>query len=85
MESKLAQIKQAITLALKAEQIMVTAVNYTSEGKYNFLQIELDKVNGLDLETIVAATNIINPLIDKLDLIKDSYILDVISKERGED
>ena len=85
MEEKLAQIKQAITLALKAEEIMVTAVNYVNEGKYNFLQIELDKVNGLDLETIVAATNIINPLIDKLDLIKDSYILDVISKERGGD
>jgi ribosome maturation factor RimP len=48
------------------------------------MTIELDKVNGIDLDTIVEATNIINPIIDKLDLIDDQYILDIVSRERGD-
>ena len=55
-----------------------------TEGNYNFLRIELDKVNGIDLDTIVAATDVINPIIDRLDLIDDSYILDIVSKEKGD-
>ena len=31
----------------------------------------------------VEATNIINPILDEYDLIKDEYILDISSKERG--
>ena len=42
----------------------------------------LDKINGIDLDTIVEATNLINPIVDELDLFEDSYILDVLSKER---
>ena len=53
------------------------------EGNYFYLKITLDRVNGLDLDTIVEATNIINPIIDKLDLIDEEYILDISSKERG--
>ena len=34
----------------------------------------------MDTDTIVAATNVISPVLDKLDLIEESYILDVISK-----
>lgn len=48
------------------------------------MTIELDKINGIDLDEIVEATNIINPIVDKMDFIDESYILDVISKERGE-
>ena len=64
--------------------IIITSITYEDEGNYNFLTIELDKVNGIDLDTIVAATEVINPIIDELDLIDDSYILDIISKEKGE-
>ena len=38
----------------------------------------------LDLDTVVEATNIINPILDDLDLIEESYILDVSSKERDD-
>ena len=68
---------------LKQKEIIITDITYHNEGNYNFLTIELDKINGIDLDEIVDATNIINPIIDKLDFIDDSYILDVISKERG--
>ena len=53
------------------------------KGKYNFLEITLDKVGGIDLDEIVDATKIINPIVDKYCDIEDSYILDISSKERG--
>jgi cysteine synthase A len=34
-------------------------------------------------DTIVEATNIINPILDEYDLIDEEYILDISSKERG--
>ena len=83
MERKLEEIKKNLTPELEKLNIIITDITYSKKGKYNFLTIELDKEGGLDLDTIVEASNIINPIIDKLDLIDDSYILDVISKERG--
>lgn len=83
MEQKLETISNAVSKALENMKIIVTSVEYVMEGGYNFLRIELDKVNGIDLDTIVDATNIINPIIDELNLIDDTYILDVISKENG--
>lgn len=84
MEEKLKKIREAITKPMEEMNIIVDEVLYEKENGYNFLKITLDKVNGLDLDTIVEATNIINPIVDKLDLISDEYILDISSKERGE-
>ena len=83
MNRILEEIKNAITEPMKKMDIIVDSVTYETEGNYTFLRIELDRVNGLDLDTIVEATNVINPIIDKLDLIDDSYILDISSKEKG--
>jgi len=83
LKEKLGTIKSSIMNEMEKLDIEITNISYRSEGKYNFLEIELDKINGIDLDTIVEATNIINPIIDKLDIIDDSYILDVVSKERG--
>ena len=58
-------------------------MEWVKENKNNFLKIELDKLNGLDLDTVVEATNIINPILDEADLISDEYVLDISSKERG--
>ncbi len=68
---------------LKEYNIFVDEIKYLKKGKYNFLEITLDKIGGLDLDEIVMATKIINPIIDKNVTIKDSYILDISSKERG--
>ena len=83
MNKILEEIRKAITEPMKEMDIIVDSIVYETEGNYNFLRIELDKVNVIDLDTIVEATNIINPIIDKLDLIDDSYILDIVSKEKG--
>ncbi len=85
MKRVLEAIEEAIKEPMKDMDIIVDSVKYETEGNYNFLRIELDKVNGIDLDTIVEATEIINPIIDKLDLIDDSYILDITSKEKGDE
>lgn len=79
----LEEIKKAISGPLKELDIVVDEITFDKEGSYHFLRITLDKVNGLDLDTVVEATNIINPILDDLDIIEESYILDVSSKERG--
>jgi len=83
MEEKLKKIREAITGPMENLNIIVDEVVYESELGYNFLKITLDKVNGLDMDSIVDATNVINPIIDGLDLIDEEYILDISSKERG--
>ena len=83
MDNVLAIIRKEVENAMNKMDIILSNIEYVKEGKYNFLRIELDKVNGIDLDTIVEATNVINPILDELDLIEDNYILDVISKERG--
>ena len=83
MDSVLETIKSSIEKPMQDMNIIVDEVVWEKEGNYNNLKITLDKVSGLDLDTIVEATNIINPIIDDLDLIKEEYILDISSKERG--
>ena len=83
MKEKLEIIKKEITKPMEELEIIVDKVEFVNENNYNFLKIELDKVNGIDLDTIVEATNVINPIIDKLDLIEEEYVLDISSKERG--
>ncbi len=83
MESILKTIREAIQKELDNLEIIVDSIEFVKEGNYNFLRIVLDKINGIDLDTIVEATNVINPILDELDLIEEEYILDVLSKERG--
>ena len=83
MDKTLEKIKNIISEPIKKLDLVVDSIEYVKQGKYNFLNIVLDRINGIDLDTIVEATNIINPILDEYDLIKDEYILDISSKERG--
>ena len=86
MKKSLDELEKLIKEALEAKEIIVDSVTYEkNSGNYNVLSVVLDKVGGIDLDTIVDATNIINPIVDDYDFTDDSYILDVTSKERGKD
>ncbi len=80
---KLEKIRESIKEPLSKLEIVVDSIEYVNVGNTYSLNIVLDRVSGIDLDTIVEATNIINPIIDKLDLFEESYVLDVSSKERG--
>lgn len=84
MKLVLEKLKIDLQENLDSEEIIVDDVTFEEKGKYHFLTVTLDKIGGIDLETIVDATKIVNEVVDKADITDDSYILDVVSKERGE-
>lgn len=83
MDSILSKIEEVITPAMNEMNLIVDSVMWEVEGKYNYLKIVLDKNDYIDIDTIVEATNKINPILDEYDLIEEEYILDISSKERG--
>ncbi len=83
MDSILKRIKELIEEPMDKLNITVDSVTWEVEDKYNYLKIVLDRSVPLDIDTIVEATNIINPILDEYDLIEEEYILDISSKERG--
>lgn len=79
----LEELKSELSKILNESEIIVDDIYIEEKNNYKFLTIVLDKVGGIDLDEIVAATEIINPIVDKYNICDDSYIMDVISKERG--
>ncbi len=83
MDTILAKIRELIESPMQEMDIVVDSVVWETENKLNTLRIVLDRVNGLDIDAIVEATNVINPILDEYDLIDQEYVLDICSKERG--
>lgn len=84
MKLVLDKLKIDLQEAFEKTDIIVDGITFEEKGKYKFLTVTLDKIGGIDLETIVEATKVVNEVVDKADITDDSYILDVVSKERGE-
>ena len=83
MEEILNSLKEELQEKFKDSEIIVDDVTFELRDKYQFLTVVLDKIGGIDLNEIVDATHIVNEVVDRYDISDDSYILDVISKERG--
>ena len=81
MEEK---IRELIQKDVNAMGINIDSVLYEKEGSNYFLRIIIDRDEPIDIDTCVEVTNVINPLLDSVDFISDSYILDVSTKEKGE-
>ena len=54
-------------------------VQYTKEGKDYYLRIFIDKENGIDLNDCEKVSEIVNPILDSADYIKEMYFLEVSS------
>lgn len=80
MEEK---IRDLISDEVNKLGISIDSIVYEKEGNNYFLRIVIDRDDIIDIDTCVEVTNVINPLLDKADFIKDSYILDVSTKEKG--
>lgn len=80
MEEK---IRDLISDEVNKLGISIDSIVYEKEGNNYFLRIVIDRDDIIDIDTCVEITNVINPLLDKADFIKDSYILDVSTKEKG--
>ena len=78
-QGKTSILKSAAFSALMALGMLGATASLTSCDKETITQSVT-----VDMDAIVEATHIINPIIDELDPYEESYILDVLSKERGE-
>lgn len=74
------KIKKKIEKPLKEINLVVDSIVY-EKGE---LRIILDSSDTIDLDKIVEATRMINKILDEEDYIKEKYLLDVSSKEKGD-
>ena len=78
------KIIEAIGNKLDELDIFIDDITYGKVDNENTLTVVLDSKDIIPLNKVVMATRIINPILDKLDLIKESYTLDVYAKEKGD-
>lgn len=78
------EIKELLEASVSKLGILIDSVEYVKEGSNYFLRIVIDRDEIIDIDTCVEVTNIINPILDSSNIITDSYILDVTTKEKGE-
>ena len=78
------RVRELIEDSINDMGITLDSVIYEREGNNNFLRIIIDRNELLDVDTCVEVTRVIDPIIDTCELLKDSYILDVSSKEKGD-
>ncbi len=82
MENK---VKELLKGKLDELNMVVDSVALESENNQLYLRICLDSPDVIDIDKVVLATNIINPIMDDADLIDEKYILEVYGKSKGSD
>ena len=78
------KVRKLIEEPISKMGISIDNITYLKQGNNYFLRIRIDRDKIIDLHTVVEVTNIINPILDANEITKDSYILDISSKEKGE-
>ena len=77
------QVKKLIEGPVAELGVTIDSVTLEKESGALFLRIVIDRDEVIDVDTCVEVTNVINPLLDEANLIEESYMLDVSTKEKG--
>lgn len=77
------KVRELIEKGVNAAGVVIDSIVYEKENGNYFLRIVIDNEDGIDIDKCVEITNIVNPLLDNVNIIDDSYILDISSKEKG--
>lgn len=81
METK---IKELIEKPIVDAGYILDSVSFVKENSTNFLRIIIDKEHDyININDCVAVNDLVDPILDKIDFIDDSYIVDICSKEKG--
>ena len=73
------KVQKLITQAIEDLGYELYDVEYLKEGKDYHLCIYIDKDDGIDISDCEKVNEVINPILDKADYIKDQYFLEVSS------
>ncbi len=74
-----AKVKSAVENVITEAGYSLWDVAYYKEGPGMILEISIDKAGGISLNDCSAVTKLIEPIIDELDPIEESYCLQVAS------
>lgn len=77
------QIKKILEKPVEEVGVRIDSIELAKEDNNLYLRIVIDRDEIIDIDKCVEVTNIINPILDREDPIKESYILDVSTKEKG--
>ena len=77
------KVRDLLEEAISKAGYILDEVTYAKEGKTYTLTLVIDKEGYININDCLAVNKIVNPLLDDADLISDSYVLDVCSKEKG--
>ncbi len=77
------KVRNLIEDKIKEAGFILDEVLYVEEDNNYYLRIIIDKNGIIDVSDCVTVTRIVDPLLDEVDYIENSYILDVCSKEKG--
>lgn len=81
MEEK---VKELIERPIEDAGYILDSVSYNKEGGIYFLRIVVDKKNDyININDCVEINKLLDPILDTVDFIDDSYIVDICSKEKG--
>ena len=79
------KVIEKVNPAIEELNMFVSDAYVSTEENIKNLNIELDSDEVIDVNRVTEASKIINPIIDDLDLIDGEYILDIHSKEKGDE
>lgn len=78
------RIKDLIESPIQEAGYILDSVNYVKENGTNFLRIVIDRKDDyININDCVKINGLLDPILDKIDFIDDSYIVDICSKEKG--
>ena len=77
------KVRKLLEKDVEASGVFIDSVKLEKEDNNLFLRIVIDRDEIIDIDKCVEVTNIINPILDREDPIKESYTLDVSTKEKG--
>ena len=77
------QVKKLLEKEVEKLGVRIDSVKLEKEDNNLFLRVVIDRDEIIDVDKCVEVTNVINPLLDEANLIEDSYMLDVSTKEKG--
>ena len=77
------KVRNLIEDSIKEKGYILDEVLYVKEDGNYYLRVVIDKNGIIDVEDCVTVTKLIDPMLDNVEYITDSYILDVCSKVKG--
>lgn len=77
------KIREMLEKVITDNGYILDRVIYEKEDGNNFLRLIIDKKDIITVDDCVTVSNLVNPILDDLDPIRERYILDVCSKEKG--